>query len=66
MMAPPLMGGGYGYGYGGFMPSLFFPIGFGGGGIIQIFITLFVISSVLNAIKSIQQRKDDDDFDNFN
>lgn len=59
-IAPPLMGG---YGY-GMMPSFFFPIGFGGG--FNIFITLFVISSVVNAIKGFQRRKDDeDDFDDM-
>lgn len=59
-IAPPLVGG---YGY-GFMPSFFFPIGFGG--IFNIFITLFIVSSVFNAIKSFQQRKDDeDDFDDM-
>lgn len=62
-MAPPLIGGGYGYG-GGFMPSMFFPIGFGGG-FVQLFITLFVISSVLNAIQGFTDKKDEDDFDNF-
>eukprot|EP00210_Caulerpa_lentillifera_P009533 g9091.t1 len=60
-IAPPLMGG---YGY-GLMPSFFFPIGFGGG--FNIFITLFVMSSVLNAIKSFQRRRrdDEDDFDDM-
>eukprot|EP00210_Caulerpa_lentillifera_P003098 g2960.t1 len=59
-IAPPLVGG---YGY-GIMPSFFFPIGFGG--IFNIFIALFLISSVFNAIRDFQQRKDDeDDFDDI-
>lgn len=61
MMAPPLMGG---FGYGGFMPSFFFPIGFGGG-FIQLFITLFIISAVVNAVQGFSNKKEDDDFDNF-
>ncbi|GMH39700.1 hypothetical protein BSKO_07598 [Bryopsis sp. KO-2023] len=69
--APPVFGG-FGFpGFGGFsiMPTFGVPIGFGFGGIFSIFITLFVLSAVVNTVRSIQEntvdKKRRDDFNDF-
>lgn len=75
-VAPPIVAGGYGYGYGmspfGFSPFGFSPFGFGfggGGAMLQLFLGLFVIQTVLSVVSSVMQQRDDgdkkDDFDDF-
>ncbi|KAK9901550.1 hypothetical protein WJX75_001577 [Coccomyxa subellipsoidea] len=67
--APPLVGGygGYGYGYGGGGISLFptVPIFFGGGGLFNIIIFMFVASTVAGVVRNLfnRRRNDSDEFD---
>ncbi|BDA42144.1 hypothetical protein COCOBI_03-0290 [Coccomyxa sp. Obi] len=64
--APPLVGGyGYGgYGYGGGL-SIFpaTPIFFGGGGLFNILIFMFVASTILGVVRNLFNRRRDDEFD---
>ncbi|CAL8468171.1 g7710 [Coccomyxa elongata] len=68
--APPLVGGygGYGYGgygYGGGGLSIFpaAPIFFGGGGLFNILIFMFVASTILGVVRNLFNRRRDDEFD---